>query len=83
VSYSEFQKSHPHWPKRMKDLKGYKVRLLEECHTYSDRTFKPGEVFKVCGVYRGRLHVDAVTLSAAGVSRGIRHLPLRMVELCE
>jgi len=84
MSYREWQGAHPHWPKKMEDLIGHKVRLKEGVVTLGGEVFKTGEVLVVTHVYRGRVHAEnPLRKDKRGRALGVRFLGLRSLDLCE
>jgi len=83
MSYSEFQKAHPHWPKRMKDLVGHKVRLTEKQVSYGGDAYEAGHEFKVTGSWRSKLNLVSLSRKVCRNPMGLRMVPVRSLELCE
>lgn len=54
-SYRELRRKNAHWPERMRDWKGRRVRVRRQITTNGGIVFEEGEVLHVSGAYRGRL----------------------------
>lgn len=65
MSYAQFKKDHPEWPKLMADLEGRKVKLLRGFTTRGGNSFAPGEVFRIRSSHRGKLVLEGVDRAVA------------------
>ena len=61
MAYRDWQRKHPSWPKKVADVKGRNVRLLQQLQTRGGDVFPKGLEMKIEGVYRGRLYLVRLT----------------------
>lgn len=80
MSYQNFRKSHPEWPKKMNDLIGRKVKLLREHSNRGGDIFEKGETMDVSYVTHGNINLKRLKKSN-GTYDGIRGVRCRDVEL--
>lgn len=78
MSYVYYQKTHPEWPKKLRDALHRKVEVKRALQTKSGNKFQVGLVMTIESVHRG-----FVTLRTHGVPYGAPGSWIRRVHLSD